>query len=324
MTDLDTDCLAKNPADIQLRWMDMSNVSRLLLSDMADIVRELDPKNTLRNLEPIDVARGLVGIYDQVPPWVRRTQRLSRNARMVGRLLKQAKDPNRLIFDDIPQALSGCVNNPQEEATAKLSRKVRQGLIELQRAYPTMLNRLREMLLTELGVHNDSPEMLSDLRARAENVRQLSGDHRLEAFILRISVFMGTDADMESLASMALSKPPRLWTDSDSDRAAIELADLARSFVRLEAYAHVKGREDHRHAMAVVVGIGGQPIHDSFEVTDQEQSKVDVLIARVQNILSECGETEQNIILATLVRLSALHIETNSARDSQASKKVES
>ena len=28
MTDLDTDYLAKDPGDIQLRWMDMSNVSR--------------------------------------------------------------------------------------------------------------------------------------------------------------------------------------------------------------------------------------------------------------------------------------------------------
>ena len=60
MTDLDTDYLAKDPEDFQLRWMDMSNVSRGLLSDMADIVRDMDPQTTLPNLEPIDVARGLV------------------------------------------------------------------------------------------------------------------------------------------------------------------------------------------------------------------------------------------------------------------------
>ena len=59
MTDLDTDYLAKDPEDIQLRWMDMSNVSRGLLSDMADIVRDMDSQNTLPTLEPIDVARGL-------------------------------------------------------------------------------------------------------------------------------------------------------------------------------------------------------------------------------------------------------------------------
>ena len=76
----------------------MSNVSRGLLSDMADIVRDIDSENTLPNLEPIDVARGLVAIYDQLPAWVGRTQHLSRSAKRVRHLFKQAKDPNRLIF----------------------------------------------------------------------------------------------------------------------------------------------------------------------------------------------------------------------------------
>ena len=61
---------------------------------------------------------------------------------------------------------------------------MREGLIELREAYPSMLHRLRETLLAELEVPNASPPMLAELRARAENIRQLGGDHRLEAFIV--------------------------------------------------------------------------------------------------------------------------------------------
>ena len=82
--------------------MDLSEVSRRLLSTMADVVRELDETNKLSHLEPIDVARGLVAIHDRLPPWVGRTQRLSRNAKQIRQLFKQAKDPNKLIFDDMP------------------------------------------------------------------------------------------------------------------------------------------------------------------------------------------------------------------------------
>ena len=308
-TDLDTDYLARDPADIQLRWMDMSSVSRSLLALMAGIVRELDPTNTLPNLEPIDVARGLVVIYDGLPPWVCRTQRLSKNAKLVRQLFKHARDPNRLIFDDIPQVLGGSEND-HGEATSEIARRIRQGLVELQQAYPSLLHRLREMLLTELGVPNDSPELLTELRARADNIKQLSGDLRSEAFVRRISEFEEADGYMESLASMAANKPPRLWTDSDIDRATIELADMARMFVRHEAYAHVKGRKDRRHAMAVVVGLDGQPIHDAFDVTDLEQTKVDDLISRVRDVLSESGEEKQNIILAALARVSAEYLES--------------
>ena len=35
VSDLDIDYLAKDPADVQLRWMDITEVSRLLLSQMA-------------------------------------------------------------------------------------------------------------------------------------------------------------------------------------------------------------------------------------------------------------------------------------------------
>ena len=309
MTDLDTDYLTRDPSDIQFRWMDLSDVSRGLLSEMAGVVRHLDDSNALPDLEPIDVARGLVAIYDALPLWSERTQQLSGNAKRVRQLFKQAKDPNRLIFDDIPQAFGDQHDKDGAESVVEIAQRIQDGLMELQQAYPSMLRRLKETLLTELGVSNFSAESLSELRSRADTIKQLSGDHRLEAFVLRISQFGGTDDDMESLASMAANKPPRLWTDSDIDRAIIELADMARSFVRHEAYAHVKGRQDRRHAIAVVVGLDGRPIHDTFEVTDQEQEKVDKLITRVRNVLSESGEGEQNIILAALARVSAEYLE---------------
>ena len=313
MTDLDTEYLTRDPLDIQFRWMDLSNVSRGLLSEMAAVVRTLDPSDSLPDLVPIDVARGLVFIYDALPTWTGRTQQLSSNAKRIRHLFKQAKDPNRLIFDDIPQIFGGPRAEDGENWFPEIAQRVQDGLEELQQAYPSMLRQLQETLMAELGVPNSSMDSLGELRARAGNIKQLSGDHRLEAFVLRISEFEGTASDMESLASMAANKPSQMWTDSDVDRARIELAEMARSFVRHEAYAHVKGRPDRRHAMAVVVGLDGRPIHDAFEVSEHEQAKVDGLITRVRAALSESGEEEQNVILAALARVSAEYLEGRSS-----------
>ena len=311
LTDLDVDYLSNDASDIQLRWMELSDLSRQLLSDMAAIVRDLDADNTLHMLEPIDVARGLVSIYAKLPAWVDRTQRLSENAKQVRRLFKQANDPNRFIFDDIPQ-LMNADSAAHHERHELISAMVRDGLSELSEAYPAMLRRLREVILTELGVANASPSMLAEVRARAENIRQISGDLRLEAFILRIAQFEGTDENMESLASMAANKPPRQWVDSDIDRTTVELAELAQSFKRHEAFAHVHGRQDYRLAMAVVVGLNGQPIHDEFEITSSEEGQVDDLIRRVRSALLDSGEEGQNIILAALARVTADYLEGRS------------
>ena len=317
VTDLDMDYLARDSSDVQLRWMDLSETSRQLLSDMADIVRTLDENNALPNLEPIDVAKGLVSIHDRLPPWVGRTQHLSSNAKRVRQLFKQASDPNSLIFDDIPRSLSDGLEVGDNRSLGTISGNVQEGLAELQQAYPSMLHRLRETLLTELQVPNASGPMLSELRARAENVRELSGDHRMEAFVIRLAQFFGTDADMESLASMAVNKPPLNWVDTDIDRAAVELAGMAQRFMRVESFAHVKGRLDKRHSMAVTVGLSGRPttVYDEFDVTSLERADVDALIYIVKKTLESAGEERRNVILATLAELSASYLISHEATE---------
>ena len=315
ITDLDMEHLARDPSSVQLRWMDLSDEARALLSEMAGIVRDLDPANTLPDLEPIDVARGLVSIYDSFPDWVGRTQGLSANAKQVRHLFKQAKDPNSLIFDDIPQHLSGGTGLDIATTLRNISDNVRSGLTELRNVYPAMLRRLRETLLAELQVPNASPSLLAELRARAENVRQLSGDHRQEAFIVRLSYFHGSDQDMESLGSMATNKPPTTWVDSDIDRATVELAEMAERFKNLESYAHVKGRSDKRHAMAVTVGMNGSraTVHDVFDVTNLDRVDIEQLVKGMERVLEESGEQSRNIILAALAELSARFLNAHDA-----------
>lgn len=311
LSDLDVDYLVNDPCDIQARWMDLSGISRDLLSKLADVVRDLDPDNALRCLDPLDVARGLVAIYDRLPLWVQRTQRLSRNAIRIRQLFKQAKDPNRLIFDDLPRVYSETCEHGERATAVGIASALREGLNELCQAFPALLGRLRENLLSELHVPSAAPAMMEELRNRATNVRELGGEHRLEAFIMRVARFEGSDADMEGLASMAVNKPMHAWVDTDVDKAMVELADMAQRFVRVEAFAHVIGRENSRHAMAVVVGLAGQPvpIQGEFDVAGGERQSVKSVVKAVDLALRHSGEARRNVVLAALAEVSARYLE---------------
>ena len=316
--DVDVDYLAKDASTIQLRWMDLTDVARRLLSDMAAIVRALDDSNQLTHLEPIDVARGLVAIYDQLPQWTKRTMRLSANTVRIRDMFKRARDPNKFLFDDIPETLGGEIALINDKTLHHIVKNVRDCLEELVHAYPSMLHRLRDIMLAELQVPNASPQSLTELRDRAKNVRQVAGDFKLEAFIGRLSQFNDSDACFEDIASLAASKPPRNWIDPDLDQTTVELADMAQKFLRVETYARVKGRPDKRHAMAVVVGMDGRPtpIHDEFAVTDLERVEVDMLITKVDAALNSSGENRRNVILAALAELSAHYLKEASATHS--------
>lgn len=310
--DVDVDYLAKDAGAIQLRWMNLTQISRRLLSAMAEIVRTLDSENELVHLEPIDVARGLVAIFARLPQWTRRTMRLSRNAVHVREIFNRANDPNKFLFDDIPATLSSDALSTKGEKLGHIVASVRGGLEELVRAYPEMLTRLRAIMLAELQVPNASPESLAELRDRAENIRQLAGDFRLDAFVVRLAVFDGTDEGFEGIASLAANKPPRDWVDPDLDRAAIELTDMAQKFVRAETYARVKGRQEKRQSMAVVIGIDGRPVPllEEFNIADSDREAVNELVESIASTLSESTAERHSIILAALAELSTRYMRT--------------
>ena len=308
--DVDVDYLAKDASAIQLRWMNLTEVSRRLLSDMAKVVRLLDSSNELVHLEPIDVARGLVAIFGRLSQWTKRTMRLSANAIHVREIFNRASDPNKFLFDDIPTTLGEDVSFASAKDLNRVVASVRGGLEELVQAYPEMLHRLRDIMLAELQVPNASPESLAELRDRAENIKQLAGDFRLDAFVGRLARFDGSDNSFEGIASLAANKPPRDWVDPDLDRAAIELADLAQKFVRAETYTRVKGRPEKRHAMAIVIGVNGRPTPQiaEFEIADSDRAAVNELIGRVTTALYAADTTQHNIILAALAELSARYM----------------
>ena len=275
---------------------------------MAQVVRDLDSANTLIHLEPIDVGRGLVAIYDQLPQWTTRTLKLSANAMRVRDIFKRAHDPHAFLFEDIPGTLGEGVVLATNRDVHRVIVSVREGLEELVRAYPEMLHRLRDSMLSELQVPNISPQSLAELRARAEHIRQLAGDFRLEAFVGRLSQFDGSDESLEGIASLAANKPPRDWVDPDLDQAAIELAHMAQKFLRAETYARVKGRPNKRHAMAVVVGTdrNPRPLLEEFTIADADRASINDLINRLSAILEEADDS---IILAALAELSIRYMQ---------------
>lgn len=300
--DVDVECLAKRPDSIQVRWMNINGAARQLLSDMADIVRSLDYSNTLVHLKPLDVARGLVAIYDDLPQWTRRTMRLSANAKNIRDIFKRAQDPNKLLFDDIPGTFGEKVTSTDKKGLRRITKNMREGLEELVAAYPAMLHRLRDIMLAELRVPNTSRSSMDELRVRAENIRQISGDFRVEAFVGRLSVFEGDDTAFEGVASLAANKPPHTWVDPDLDRATLEIADLSRKFVRAETFAEVQGRTEKRQSMAVIMPIRGRsiPVLREFDIADADRVSVDAMIQTIEQTLKEIGTNRQGIILAAL------------------------
>ena len=144
ISELSVDYLTQDPSKIRLRWVDLSGVSRQLIMGLNDVLRDFEADIRDLHPKPIDVARALVAIYDGLPRWVGCTQSLSDNAKRIRHMFKQANDPNKLIFDDMPKILNEGGSVQEEETTLQITNRIREGLAELQQAYPVALDRMRK------------------------------------------------------------------------------------------------------------------------------------------------------------------------------------
>jgi hypothetical protein len=154
-------------------------------------------------------------------------------------------------------------------------------------------------MLNALGHHTEGD--LDDVRQRAGVVADLTGDLRVDAFATRLATYRGVPEDVEAIASLALERPPRDWTDRDPDQAALALADFALKFRHAETLARVKGRSPSRDAMAFVIGTGeaGQAVMEEFEVAERDRPQISTLARALADVLAQSG-ADRNIILAAL------------------------
>lgn len=283
------DRLLQDPRDLSLRHVDPKTDGKALLKALSAeietvMARTPEPK-------PLDIAQALVEFVMRLPDWTRRTSSISKPAQELCRIMRAASDPHRTIFVDLVQ-LSG------RETPAAVAVEIGGLLRELHQAYEAMLTRLKDKMLDALD-HDGGP--LKELQHRAETVKGISGDLRLDAFASRLQGFSGTLADMESLAGLLVSKPPRNWSDLDPNRAALEAAKLALGFRETELFAMAQGRMPGQFAIGAVFGMPGVggTILNSVQLSPSEMEHAHRIAHEIQTA-PLMSAARRDVILAAL------------------------
>lgn len=297
LTTVQVDEWLQDPKRIEWRYVELDKKQTQFLAELSEgLSRSL---NAQILAEPLDSARALVSIVLALPDWVKRTNTVSRLTALVRDNLLRANDPNKVLFLDLPTLL-------EQGDLRSLSKILFDCLNELMSAYPAMIDRVLSGLLVSLDHQGD----WQLLQRRAKNILGGSGDFRLDAFILRISELTGASSDIESLISLAASKPPREWNDRDIQAASIQLNQWSLDFRRVEALAPIENRPAMREAFAVVFGRArGNKTRSAIvdvgkDDAERIQTHLDGLRSRKPKSLKE-----RKLFLAALIELGAELVE---------------
>jgi hypothetical protein len=132
----------------------------------------------------------------------------------------------------------------------------------------------------------------------------MSGNNKIESFVLQLSKVTQNINDFEKLAWIILSKPTKNWIDQDIDRLFIETINLCREFKNIETMAALKDRREASFAFALVQHSKGQANKNKtkvFELTENELKEATEISKKLRKIKTNNGITvSQKALLAAL------------------------
>jgi hypothetical protein len=178
----------------------------------------------------------------ELPDYVGKTRQIGEAAQRVLRAVREARQPDRLLFIDLPAACgfpafeaSGEVPTAQVDAYFV---QLRSAFAELQRAYPHLLAEVERLILKAFGLEGPLSKARQQIEHEAKLVLNVSVDQKLKAFLLRASDSSTENTTwQESVATLLVGKPPAHWDDQDRARFEMQLALVVRTFTHFRVLA---------------------------------------------------------------------------------------
>ncbi len=190
----------------------------------------------------LTVVRPLIRMVKDLPDYVAKTRQLAETTQRVLKTMKEARQPDHLLFTDLPLACGfspfetrGNVDSSQVEAYFV---QLRAAFAELQRAYPHLLAEIERLVLKAFGQEGPIGPARKKIEHHARLVLNVAVDMKLKAFLMRAADSAVEDATwLESIATLLSSRPPTHWDDADRARFEVQLAAMARTFEHFRVLA---------------------------------------------------------------------------------------
>jgi hypothetical protein len=266
--------------------------------------------------ELLDIVRPLVRFIRELPDAVSKTSKLSQQAQAVLRTLKEARQPDQLLFTSLPEA---CGIEAFDDATPVATdvvdeyfRRLREFFSELQRMYPALLADIERLTLQALGRSGGLARARTELAHEARLVLNLALDSRVKSFLLRLADSETDDTMwLEAVGTLLAGRPPASWDDTDRARFEVQLSAAAQSFRHYSALAFEMERAgyalldgDPRMLRVSVTTLNSGEIERVVQVPPHMAVQADEVVGALRSVLAQARFLEHpDASAAVLARL---------------------
>ncbi|MCB1202588.1 MAG: hypothetical protein KDK41_18250, partial [Leptospiraceae bacterium] len=241
------------------------------------------------------VIRPLVKNVAHLPRYTRKTKSISVEAQNLLKTILAAREPDALLFRDLPIALGlplVSLKQTDSEKARILSRKTLETLKELEDAYPRLLRQIRTMLC-EAFQEKQEAELKSRLNVLGSTLVDRVIEPELKRFVRAAAEsHLDETAWLESVAMVIADKPTHAWQDTDLAVFEARLGEISRRILNLEVIlAEARRRSDGAFdaRLLTLTSTDGSELRGALLVPEDAQLKkrAETLLADHPDLLSD-------------------------------------
>lgn len=226
----------KRPDEFEFQRFRIEGLKASIFDQYSQVIHGDTKKRTI-----LELVRPLATFMDRLPEYTQKTRRgISPVAQAVRSAFNLAKSPERLLFQEIPNALGFDEKNLEQSDAGleKLTHDLTNTLRELKDAYDGLLEKQKQLLAQAFHVNPKLSigELRKVVAGKCHGLENYTVDTQgLRAFIMRLTKSSGDDvAWFENVLMFLGHKPSQKWHDSDQDIAEHRLNDFSRRIIDLE------------------------------------------------------------------------------------------
>jgi len=307
--------LTKNPKRFAVKYFDFSGLKADVFRELEKVVGSTQGKKTakLRNSTLLTIIKPLVRFISSQPAYTLKTKSLSQEALNVRDALLSAREPDMLLFWNLPKALGLDPITNKTQANVKEAKKFRLRLVEalkgIQNSYSLLLETCHDLLYEAFSVRGDRNNLREDLRVRSRHLSSCI-EPQLKRFILAaLDSQKDEKAWLEATLMVVADKPTESWTDINVTEFELNLMSIARKFNNFEALlsrvASLELSDGFVAKRITVTHADGEEINEVVWMDPKAQSKITEIVDELfdKYDVGKDEEKLQSIICAISERL---------------------
>ncbi len=212
--------ITRNPQDYELKSFELNDLRLSFFNKYRELLKQSESE-VISVSSFIESIRPILLSFKELTEYAQKTSRLSNEAIKLRTAIQFAQDPEKLFFDDFPQALGFNVSDllKSEENFDDYIYSFQNTLDEIKDAYNNLLNRIEDFILSEIIGQNCDFEVYKDkLSKRFSNLKEHQLLAHQKTFLQRVnSPLNDRDSWLASIGQALIGKPLKSIEDKDEN-----------------------------------------------------------------------------------------------------------